>query len=195
MSGFQAPFARFSAEAAHCLPESTLQEERQQALLNELASEMGIRDPALLEELLHYEIKPDLVRALELSPLFFMAWADGDMDLGEDQFIHEYIRRLELPLAGASYRLVCHWFNVPPAPEYFAAWQVYMRGKLPTMDPAERETMQHELLRLVKNLAHCSGGFLGFGSRISSAELRQLKKLEKVFLEGMPHGAKRSSVA
>lgn len=181
-------------DAAYHLQVSTMQEDRRKDLLNDLANEWGIREPALLEELLRYEIKPDLIRALELSPLFFMAWADGDMDLGEDQFIHEHLRRLESPLSGASYRLICHWFNVPPAPEYFAAWQVYMRGKLANMDLAERESMQQELLRLVKKLAHSSGGFLGLGSKVSSAEQRLLKKLEKAFLE-WPHGRNRSSVA
>jgi hypothetical protein len=112
-----------------------------------------------------------------------MAWADGDMDVCEDQFIHDYLRRLEAPISGASYRLVCHWFNVPPAAEYLSAWQVYIRGKLPTLTPADRNAMHHEFVRLVTNVAQCSGGFLGFGSRISSAEQTMLRKLEKVFLE------------
>jgi hypothetical protein len=163
--------------------ESTFEDQHRHNILSDLASETGIVDSSLLEELLRFEIKPDLIRALDVSPLFFMAWADGDMDVCEDQFIHDYLRRLEAPISGASYRLVCHWFNVPPAAEYLSAWQVYMRGKLPTLAPAERSAMHHALVRLVTNLAQCSGGFLGFGSRISSAEHAMLRKLETVFLE------------
>ncbi len=181
-------------DTAHHHQESIFQEDQRQSLLNELANESGIHNPALLEELLRYEIKPDLIRALELSPLFFVAWADGDMDLGEDQFIHEHLRRLDSPLSGASYRLVCHWFNVPPAPEYFAAWQVYMRGKCSAMEVEEREAMEQELMRLVRKLAHSSGGFLGLGSKVSNAEQRQLKKLERVF-GALAYGKERSSVA
>lgn len=186
MSGMQAfssyPSGAALATARH-LHETTPEDEQRYDILSDLANETGIGDSLLLEELLRHEIKPGLIRALEVSPLFFMAWADGDMDVCEDQFIHEHLRRLELPITGASYRLVCHWFNVPPAPEYLAAWQVYMRGKLPTLSPADRNATHHDLLRLVKNLAHCSGGFLGLGSRISSAEHTMLRKLEKVFLE------------
>ncbi len=184
----------FEALADHHRQESQFQEDRRRSLLNELADESGIRDPALLEELLRCEIKPDLIRALELSPLFFVAWADGDMDLGEDQFIHDHLRRLDSPLSGASYRLVCHWFNVPPAPEYFAAWQVYLRGKFSTMDADERETMERDIMRLVRKLAYSSGGFLGLGSKISNAEQRQLKEFERVFWN-MSQVNDRTSVA
>ena len=177
MSGLQASSLYASAaDTAH-------QDLHRMNILSELAGETGIADALLLEELLRYDIKPGLIRALEVSPLFFMAWADGDMDVGEDQFIHDHLRRLELPITGASYRQVCHWFNVPPAQEYLAAWQIFMRGKLLTLSPADRKATHHELLRLVKNLAHCSGGFLGLGPKISGAEHAMLRTLENVFLE------------
>lgn len=184
MSALQASSPHRSAagmSTADHLDNSTFEDQHRHNILSDLASETGIVDSSLLEELLRYEIKPDLIRALDVSPLFFMAWADGDMDACEDQFIHDYLRRLELPVSGASYRLVCHWFNVSPAAEYFSAWQVYLRGKLATLAPADRKIMHHELVRLVINLAQCSGGFLGFGSKISGAERAMLRKLEKVF--------------
>jgi len=164
------------------LTQKAKREAEHESLLGEMAAETGIGDREVLEKLLRFDICPDTVRALEISPLFFVAWSDGDIDHKEDEYIHEYIKSQGMSLSGATHQLVSHWFNVPPAPEYFEAWRLYISSKMNCMnDAVSKEFMKNKILTHIKQLAEVSGGFLGLGSKISVFEHEELKKFREAF--------------
>jgi hypothetical protein len=149
------------------------------SMLRELSQETGIEDREILEKLLRFDISADNVAALSLVPLFFLGWADGDLDQREDEYIHDYIRKAGISLSGMNLKLISHWFNVPPAREYLDAWSLYMQGKLQSADARTRASMKDEFFSHFERLASVSSGFLGLGPRISRAEGRQLARLRK----------------
>jgi hypothetical protein len=67
------------------------------------------------------------------------------------------------------------------SPEMVAAWKHYIEGLCKKLTPPEIENLKHELLDLARDVAQAAGGFLGLGSKISTAEKAVLEDLERAF--------------
>jgi hypothetical protein len=147
----------------------------------QLSMETGIISKSTLERLLSYGIKAENVKALQLSPLFFVAWADGELDDKEQQTIMDHVKSWGINPDDPSYYFISHWLEVPPSPEYFDAWRLYIIGKYQQADDADFLQLKTDTLRQVKMVAEASGGFWGFGESISVSERREIQKFEEIF--------------
>jgi len=147
----------------------------------QLSMETGIMCKATLERLLSYGIRAENVKALQLSPLFFVAWADGELDRNEHDTIMDHVKSWGINPSDPSYYFISYWLEVPPSPEYFEAWRLYIGGKFQQADDASFLQLKDDTLRQVKMVAEASGGFWGFGESISAFERKEIQKFEEIF--------------
>lgn len=147
----------------------------------QLSMETGIISKPTLERLLSYGITADNVQALQLSPLFFVAWADGELDAREQQTILDLLKSWEIHPDHPSYSLISYWLEVPPSPEFFDAWRLYISGKYQQVDDASFLQLKADTLRQMKMVAEASGGFWGFSESISVSERKEIQKFEEIF--------------
>ncbi len=153
----------------------------QQVLRSQLSLETGIIGKYTLDKLLSHGIKAETLKALQLSPLFFVAWADGELDHEEQQTIMEYVQSWGITPSDPSYHFISYWLEVPPSPEYFDVWRVYISGKFHQADQESFLQLKSDTLEQVKMVAEASGGYWGFGKSISMSERKEIQKLEEVF--------------
>ena len=144
-----------------------------------LAAASGITDAAVLEQLAAVDLSSETMAALSLVPLVEVAWADGRLDAKERSALLAAAEQAGLSQDSASYRLLEAWFRERPSPKLLAAWKAYVAGLLRTLDVHAQHVLKQDLLGRARVVAEAAGGFLGLGTRISSAEQAVLKELEQ----------------
>ena len=145
-----------------------------------LAKVSGIFNEAILERLVHLNVRPETLAALALVPLIEVVWADGEVDDKERATVLEHAATQGIARGSVEHELLVQWLAHRPEESLLAAWQHYVQGLCERISPAEREALKQELLRDVRESAEASGGFLGMG-KISSQEKQVLAKLESSF--------------
>ncbi len=141
----------------------------------------GIRDEAVLDHLIELGITPETLAALELVPIVFVAWADGKVQAEEREVIVQLAKSAGIEPQDGRYPLLEHWLKSRPGAEMLEAWKHYVQELRRQLDAKEVEGLRHELLDRTYSVARATGGFLGFGDKMSPAERAVLDKLEEVF--------------
>lgn len=148
---------------------------------DQLAQVSGIRDEAVLERLIELDIGPETLAALEIVPLVCVAWADGKVQTKERETIIAAAKAAGIPSQDGRYPLLEYWLKRRPGAEMIEAWKQYVKALCRQLDRQEIEKIRHEVLDRAREVARALGGFLGFGERISQAELAVLGELEQTF--------------
>jgi hypothetical protein len=148
-----------------------------------LATVSGIANQAILERLVHLNVRPETLAALALVPLIEVVWADGEVDEKERAMVLEHATSQGIALGSIEYELLERWLAHRPEGSLLNAWQHYVQGLCECLSPSEGEILKEELMRDVRKAAESSGGFLGMG-RISGQEKQVLAKLESSFAMG-----------
>ncbi len=144
-----------------------------------LAAASGITDDAVLEKLVGFGVDAATVAALSLAPLVLVAWADGEVDARERAAVLSAAAEVGVEEHGQGRKLLDRWLATRPPPQLIAAWTDYVRAISPRLDDAAKRQLKSDLLDRAHKVAGAAGGFLGVGSRTSSAEKDMLAKLEK----------------
>ena len=144
----------------------------------QLASVSGIRDESLLDHLIALEMTPETLAALELVPLVFMAWADGQVQSQERAVIIAFAKAGGIEPQDGRFPLLEHWLKKRPGPEMLEAWKQYVQDLRRHLGPEDADDLRHELFDRVQSVAHAAGGFLGMGDKMSPAERAMLAALE-----------------
>lgn len=131
---------------------------------------LGITDDALVERLADLGIGPDTLAALMLVPVVAVAWADGDIDDEERSAVLFAAADAGLAVDGISYRLLKEWLAERPSSELFQAWRDYVQALSTSMSAGSRQSLRSEILRRVRGTADATGGFFGFGRKVSTEE-------------------------
>jgi len=147
----------------------------------QLAHVSGIRDEAVLERLLGLGITAESLAALELVPLVWVAWADGEVAAKEREQIVAMAQAAGIAPQDGRYPLLEHWLKRRPAPEMVSAWQDCVRQLREKISAEDVETLRREILDQAGEVARASAGLLGFGDRVSAAERAVLAQLEQAF--------------
>jgi hypothetical protein len=145
-----------------------------------LAAVSGIKDQAILEQLVRLGVGAEALAALALVPLVEVVWADGHVDDEERQVVLEHAKKQGILPGGIEHALLERWLLKRPGDDLLVAWQHYVEALCNRLDGAQRASLKHELLGDVRAAAEASGGFLGLGA-ISAAERVVLDKLEGSF--------------
>jgi hypothetical protein len=146
-----------------------------------LAAASGITDPAVLEQLAAVDLSSETLAALSLVPLVEVAWADERLEAKERSALLVAAEQAGLRKDSASYQLLEEWFRERPSPRLLAAWKAYVAGLSRTLDVQAKQALKQDLLGRARMVAEAAGGFLGLGTRISSAEQAVLTELEQAF--------------
>jgi hypothetical protein len=141
----------------------------------------GIRDEAVLDRLIELNITAETLAALELVPLVFVAWADGEVQTAERDMLLNLAKAGGLEPQDGRFPLLEHWLKRRPGREMLDAWKGYVRELRRQLDEKQTEELRHELLDRAQNVARAAGGFLGFGDKMSPAERTALADLEEAF--------------
>ena len=148
---------------------------------DQLAQVSGIHDEVLLDRLIELDIGPEALAALEVVPLVVVAWADGRVQPEEREMVIAIAKAAGIQSQDGRYPLLEHWLKRRPKAEVMEAWKHYVKDLCQRLDSQEIERLQHELLDRARQVAEAAGGFLGFGEKISAAELSVLDELEQAF--------------
>jgi len=147
----------------------------------QLAKVSGIRDEAVLDRLIELDIGPESLAALEVVPLVFVAWADGQVQAEEREVIVSLAKAAGIQPQDGRYPLLEHWLKKRPGREMLDAWEHYVKGLCSQLKPQEVDNLQREVLDRARRVAQAVGGFFGFGDKLSPAERSMLSQLEKAF--------------
>jgi hypothetical protein len=149
-----------------------------------LARASGIKNPAVIDRLIDLDVHPETVTALSLVPLVMVAWADGSLDANERTAVLERVDKTEFAPGSPGRALLEGWLTRKPEPKLLDAWTQLVAGLGEQMSPEEVGALKAGLLDRARAVAGASGGFLGLGSKISSAEADVISRLERAFPAG-----------
>lgn len=147
----------------------------------QLARVSGIRDEALLDRLIALDITAESLAALELVPLVFVAWADGQVQAAERDVILTLAKAGGIEPRDDRFPILEHWLKKRPSRDMLDAWKQYVQELRRQLDSQQADDLRHELLDRVQTVARAAGGFLGFGDKMSPAERSMLNELEQAF--------------
>jgi hypothetical protein len=146
-----------------------------------LAKVSGIKNELILEKLVALNIRPETLASLSLVPLVEVAWADGTVDEKEAKAVLVSAEKMGFSKDSPDYEILLNWMTHRPSNELLDAWIHYIRGLCEELSDEERSELKNNLIENARNIANASGGFLGFGNKISESEAAILEKLEKAF--------------
>lgn len=145
------------------------------------ATASGITDDAVLDKLIALGIAGDTLAALSLVPMVLVAWADGGVDAKEREAVLAGAEERGLRKGDASRELLEVWLARRPPPELLATWKGYIGALSATIGAEARTSLEKELLGRARAVAEASGGTLGFGRKVSTAEEAVLRDLDTAF--------------
>jgi hypothetical protein len=146
-----------------------------------LAKASGITKPEVLDRLLKLGIQAQTLAALSVVPLVEVAWADGALDANERRTLLEQAAATGIISASPAYGLLEAWLEHRPSQQLLDAWRDLVRAIREQIGPAEAERLKAEIVERARVVARASGGLLGVGSKVSSAEAAMLASLERPF--------------
>jgi len=149
-----------------------------------LAKASGITEPAVLDALLALGIRAETVAALSVVPLVEVAWADGSLDARERGAILEGARQAGIAPGSTAHGLLEPWLERRPDPKLLTAWIQLVRDIRDRLGAEEAARLKTSLLDQARGVASASGGILGLGAKVSSAEATMLARLESAFAPG-----------
>jgi tellurite resistance protein len=149
-----------------------------------LAKASGITEPAVLDALLGLGIRAETVAALSVVPLVEVAWADGSLDARERGAILEGARQSGIAPGSTAHGLLEPWLERRPDAKLLTAWIQLVRDIRDRLGAEEAARLKASLLDQARAVASASGGILGLGAKVSSAEAAMLARLESAFAPG-----------
>ncbi len=136
----------------------------------------GLRNPRVIECLVDAGFELSTVTAFIWAPVVFVAWADGNADHLERLVILKALPSKNVSIEAVSLLISHEWFSNPPTQELWNVWEEFAAGSLAGLSASEREAVIDEIIDLCYEVAHASGGFLGFG-RISQCEQETIDRI------------------
>jgi hypothetical protein len=146
-----------------------------------LAKASGITKPEVLDRLLKLGIQAQTLAALSIVPLVEVAWADGALDANERRTVLDQAAATGIISASPAYGLLEAWLEHRPSQQLLDAWRDLVRAIREQIGPAEADRLKAEIVERARVVARASGGLLGVGSKVSTAEAAMLASLERPF--------------
>jgi len=145
-----------------------------------LADATGIKDEAVLAELVELGISSETIFALSLLPLIWVAWADGKIADKERDAILQAAHSTGHERDTASHHLINEWLNHEPAETLKTAWKDYVHALCETVSPDIKAMIKRDVVERSRKVAESAGGILGF-HKISEKQQAVLKEVADTF--------------
>ena len=170
-------FARQSEELKRKLRE----EHEKEAMREELRRIAVVTDEHTIDRMIELGIGADTWAAISLVPLVEVAWANGSVDPKEHTAVLAAAEANGVVPGSPSHEMLARWLDHRPDPRLLTAWGEYIVELCAALSPEEKQGLKDELLARAKAVAEASGGFLGLGTKTSTAEQEMLDELAKAF--------------
>lgn len=173
----KAEIARMHATEAARRMEAAEGEAKREAL----SEALKINDTKVLDQLMALELCASSVLALSLIPMVTVAWADWEIQDKERKAIMKAAAQYGIAEDGLAGKILDQWLTTRPGREIYDAWTSYIKSLAENLDEAALAEIRAKTIGRARSVAESAGGFLGLGSKISSAEQAVLDDLEKAF--------------
>jgi hypothetical protein len=170
--------AFFAGESARLLERMRKQAEHAERR-DLLRRVVAIDDDAFLDRLIALGIGPERAMVLRLTPLVFVAWADGSVDDRERAAILSAATQQGVAAEETAREILGDWLERKPSPRILEMWKAYIRQIWGRFTPDEQIRLRDNLLTATREVAQASGGLLGIKA-ISASERGVLEELESV---------------
>jgi len=170
-------FAERDRELLAALQAEAATRERKAAL----ADASGIADEDLIAQLDELNVCGETLAAACLIPLIAVAWSDGSVSDGEKKAVIAAAEETGIKDGHPAHDLLERWLGERPDDALLEVWRGYVKELLPNLTGLARSALKKEIISHAKIVAKASGGFLGFGNKISAAEQKVLDYLEAAF--------------
>lgn len=168
------------------LIEKMRSESEQNKRIKELIAATGLDDESLLEQLVKGGVNATNIAAFALTPLVFIAWADGSVDVSERQTVISASLRQGVNGNTLAFHLLEQWLINRPSRELWKLWKAYAGELHRALPPSTADKLANRLHRQCSDVANASGGLLGVG-KICDAEQQILDEIAETLPERTPH--------
>jgi len=126
--------------------------------IERLASDTGIHDQDVLQELLDLDFTPQNLLALWLVPLTQVAWTDGKVDRAEREAVLKALRKHGYSEDSPAWHLLESWLDHKPCDEVLTAWKDYAKATVETAGQKRLILLRNELRNRTREVANAAGG-------------------------------------
>ncbi|MEM6553136.1 MAG: hypothetical protein AAF750_13545 [Planctomycetota bacterium] len=165
-------FKKQNADARAKLREQLEAQAHDAATHARLADEAELSDDVITTHLKQLGFDADTAPALHLVPLVEIAWADGDVSVPERIRILRIAEAHGIKPATPAADLLAALLESQPSDEFFTVVRQHLHDLLEAQD-----IHPHTLLELCQGVAKVSGGFFGFGDKVSEEEAAAIQDL------------------
>ena len=152
---------------------------RRERAQQELAEPVGVSDDEILSALHDLGYTRETVTLLHLVPLLHVAWIDGSVSSAERAGILEAAKLRGVEESSPAYRQLVGWLDKNPGIGFFEDTLRLIGNLLVIMPESESTKHKQDLLSYSNAIARASGGILGLGNKVSSAEQEALDRIAR----------------
>lgn len=135
----------------------------------------------VIDRFIDHGLDVEAVSALGLVPCVMVAWANGEVGDREREAVLAAARENGLDPSSRPYSLLASWLAEQPSAALIDLWSHYVVAVCKGLEPDERSRMRERVVGLAQAVARATGGFLGFGDKISDAEQVVLDRIDQAF--------------
>lgn len=141
----------------------------------------GVQDEEILKAFEEAGYDRETVQILHLVPILQVAWVDGEISKAERDEILKIAAARNVVEGTPAHAKLLSWLDAPPAPEFFERTMEIISRLLELFPEEKRLSLQGDVMTASLAVASASGGFLGFGSKVSVDEKALIERFGAEF--------------
>ena len=141
----------------------------------------GVQDEEILKAFEEAGYDRDTVQILHLVPLIQVAWVDGGVSEAERAEVLKIAAARHVVEGTPVHAKLLSWLEAPPSAEFFERTMEIISRLLELFPEEKRVSLQGDVLSASLAVASASGGFLGFGNKVSVDEKALLERFAREF--------------
>ncbi len=141
----------------------------------------GVEDEGILKAFEEAGYDRETVQILHLVPILQVAWVDGEISKAERAEILKIAAARNVVEGTAVHAKLLSLLDAPPTPQFFERTMDIISRLLELFPEEKRSALQGDVMTASLAVASASGGFLGFGSKVSADEKYLLEKFSEGF--------------
>lgn len=151
------------------------------ATRDELRTLTGIAQEHLLDALSTLKVGSSAALVISMFPLIEVAWADGKVSEVERKVLLEQANSLGIKTGTPAANFLAQWLEERPDASWEKLWFEYVGAVCEKMPADDKALLKAEVMGRARHVAEASGGVLGLGWQVSSAEQKVLDTLSQAF--------------
>jgi len=155
----------------------------------------GVQDEEVLKAFEEAGYDRETVQVLHLVPILQVAWIDGEVSAAERAEILKIAAARNVVDGTPGHAKLLSWLDAPPPPQFFERTMEIISRLLELFPEEKRVSLQSDVMTASLAVASASGGFFGFGSKVSTDEKALIERFgadfEKAHKAALEKAAKK----